>query len=142
MEEFMAIGSLEEAMRILDSQSQSIARREQAAHYLKENPSEAAISRLADAMDDEDFGVRWAASSALAEMGIDGLPYVLRKLIKHYSSPLRESAYHFLHYNNSRWVQEHAAPLMKALKSVAPEVEGPREAYRLLDIYEQEGKQL
>ncbi len=132
------IQSVDEAIRILDDYTHNISKRERAAHYLKENPSPAAISRLAEAMDDEDFGVRWAASSALAEMGAQGLPYVMRKLISDYSGPLRESVYHFLHYNNSDWVQRHAAPLMKALKSVAPEAEGPREAYRLLDTYREE----
>lgn len=133
-----AIHSVDDAIGILDDASHNISRREQAAHYLKENPSQAAISRLADAMDDEDFGVRWAASSALAEMGEAGLPYVLRKLMDGYNSRLRESVYHFLHYNNSTWVQLHAEPLMKALKSVAPEAEAPREAYRLLETHQRE----
>ena len=121
-----------EAMEILHDASESIARREEAASFLEENPSVAGIDGLVAGMDDDDPGVRWATSNALAELGEAALPAVLQALIQGYNSRMRDSAYHFLRGNSSPWVRLHAEPVRKALRSVAPEVTAPKAAAELL----------
>ncbi|MEJ2013029.1 MAG: HEAT repeat domain-containing protein [Anaerolineales bacterium] len=122
----------DEAMRILHDDSESIARREEAASYLEENPSVTGIDGLVSGMDDDDPGVRWATSNALAELGEAALPAVLQALIQGYNSRMRDSAYHFLRGNSSPWVRMHAEPVRQALRSVAPEVTAPKAAAELL----------
>lgn len=124
--------SEEEAMRILHDASESIAHREDAASYLEENPTVEGIDNLVLGMDDDDPGVRWATTNALAQLGEAALPAVLQALIQGYNSRMRDSAYHFLRGNNSPWVRKHAEPVRQALRSVAPEVTAPIAAAELL----------
>ncbi|MEJ2011752.1 MAG: HEAT repeat domain-containing protein [Anaerolineales bacterium] len=126
------ITSEEEAMRILHDDTEGIARREEAASYLEENPSVTGIDGLVAGMDDDDPGVRWATSNALAELGEAALPAVLQALIQGYNSRMRDSAYHFLRGNSSPWVRMHAETVRQALRSVAPEVTAPKAAAELL----------
>jgi HEAT repeat protein len=135
MEGAEMIANEEEAMKILQDETESIARREEAASYLEENPTVAGIDKLVAGMDDDDPGVRWATTNALAELGEAALPAVLQALIQGYNSRMRDSAYHFLRGNSSPWVRMHAEAVRQALRSVAPEVTAPKAAAELLAVF-------
>ena len=130
------IDSEVQALEILQDAFRGISDREAAARYLQENASKNAINGLIKALNDNDFGVRCAASEALARLGEQALPNVLSSIIHGYNARLREGAYHVLHYNISVWVWQNAEPLMQALKSFTPDVQGPQAAARLLDKFQ------
>ena len=128
----MTIHNENQAIRVLDDEKNHTGLREEAARFLEENPTENAMQRLIQALTDDDFGVRWAASSALAKLGDRALPALLQVMIKDTSPRLRESVYHVLHYNQDQWIQWHSKPLMDAIKGVAPDVTAPQAAYQML----------
>jgi HEAT repeat protein len=140
MEDDVAIKDEKEALEVLDNFENSTSEREEAARYLEENPSEDAIQRLIKALTDDDFGVRWASSTALTKLGDHALPALLQALINDPSPRMRESAYHVLHYNYSLWIQSHSKPLMDAIKDLAPDVTTPKAAYQMLREFEARGK--
>lgn len=130
------INSEPQALSIMLDASRGVSDREAAARYLERYSSKKAIDALIKTLNDSDFGVRWAASTALARLGEQALPSVLRSIIHGYNARLREGVYHVLHYNNSVWVWQNAEPLMQALKSSAPDVLGPQAAAELLEKFE------
>ena len=102
---------------------------------LRKNPERQAVPRLVQALQDPDFGVRWAASEALGQLGAVALEEVLRVLADpdRVGDPrLRESAYHMLHVGRSWPVQVKA--LMASLKGPAPDLASLEEAAHLLHI--------
>jgi HEAT repeat protein len=132
----LKVDSEEKALAILRDKGETISRREAAARYLELKESEEAVRGMIEAMDDDDFGVRWAVSTALAKLGERVLSAVLGRIIHGYNTRLRESVYHVLHYNRSKWVQANARELMEALKSPAPGVTAPEAAYELLEAFQ------
>jgi HEAT repeat protein len=120
------------ALQILDNENNSISMREEAARFLEQNPTENATQRLIKALTDDDFGIRWAASTALTRLGEKVLPSLLQALIEDTSPRLRESAYHVFHYNDNPWIRQHSQPLMDAIKGLAPDVTSPKAAYQML----------
>jgi HEAT repeat protein len=131
------INSEPQALSIMLDVSRGISDREAAARYLEKYASKNAIDGLIRALSDNDFGVRWAASTALARLGEQALPSVLKSIIHGYNARLREGVYHVLHYNKSVWVWQNAEPLMQALKSSIPDVLGPQAAAELLENFKQ-----
>jgi HEAT repeat protein len=91
-----------QAIWVLDDEKNRTGLREEAARFLEENPTENTMQHLIQALTDDDFGVRWAASSALSKWGDRALPALLQVMIKDTSPRLRESAYHVLHYNQDQ----------------------------------------
>jgi hypothetical protein len=132
MEIIMTITNEKQAMNVLDNSEHDPVKREEAARFLEENPTENAVQRLIKALTDDDFGVRWAASIALTRLGDKALPSLLQTLIDDTSPRLRESAYHVFHYNDNPWIRLHSKPLMEAMKSLAPDVTSPKAAYKML----------
>lgn len=65
----MSNQSAEALLALIDDKHQSTLAREGAIHQLKNFPTEAAIARLIQALEDSDSGVRWAAASTLIEFG-------------------------------------------------------------------------
>jgi HEAT repeat protein len=129
----MNILSSEQALSILDARQSLVGEREAAARFLRKNPDPRAVPRLVQALQDEDFGVRWAASEALGQLGVPALEAVLRALADpdRVGDPrLRESAYHMLHLNPDWPVPVKA--LMACLKGPAPDLASLEEAARLL----------
>ena len=117
----------------MDSPLNTVAEREAAARYLRKNPEPQAVPRLVRALQDEDFGVRWAASEALGQLGTVALVEVLRVLADRdrVGDPrLRESAYHMLHFGR-HWPVPVTA-LMASLKGPASDLASLEEAARLL----------
>ena len=132
----MAIESVGQALQVLDQPWAPLAEREAAARYLKKNPDPAAVPRLVRALQDADFGVRWAASEALAQLGAPALEAVLQALADpdRIGDPrLRESAYHMLHLG-CQWPVP-VAGLMAGLKGAAPDLAALEEAARLLQAW-------
>jgi HEAT repeat protein len=140
MEDDVAIQNEKQAIGVLDNYENSPSEREEAARYLEENPSDDAIQRLIKALTDDDFGVRWASSTALTKLGDHALPALLQALINDPSPRMRESAYHVMHYNHSLWIQSHSQPLMEAIKSLAPDVTTPKAAYQMLSEFDSRDK--
>jgi HEAT repeat protein len=129
----MNIISSEQALSILDNRQNLVAEREAAARFLRKNPDPRAVGRLGVALQDEDFGVRWAASEALSQLGVAALEEVLRALADpdRVGDPrLRESAYHMLHLNQDWPVP--VKTLMASLKGPAADLASLEEAARLL----------
>ena len=136
----MHINSLEQALDILDNQLLTVAEREAAARYFEVNPDLRAVPRLVLALQDEDFGVRWAASEALSQLGMAALEGVLRALVDpdRVGDPrLRESAYHMLHLGQPWPVP--VKTLMASLKGPAPDLTSIEEAARLLRLLRAQG---
>ena len=128
----MDIVSWEQALAILDNRLNPVAGREAAARFLRKNPEPQAVPRLVRALQDEDFGVRWAASEALAQLGLHALEEVLRVLAdpNQVGDPrLRESAYHMLHLGQPWPVS--VIGLMKSLKGPAADLATLEEAAHL-----------
>jgi len=124
--------SVEEARQVLTNVSLSALDRENAVHYLAEQNNPDIVTWLVETLDDDTFGVRWAAASALADMGQVALPAVLSALTTHSgSSWMREGVYHILHYNSSLLVREKSAELMAALKGPGADMASPAAALRL-----------
>jgi hypothetical protein len=124
-----------EALAILEDAHQSTSHREIAARFLETNASGDAIENLVSMINDDDFGVRWSASTALARMGDQAIPFVLKAIMRNYNARLRESVYHILHYNQGHWTQWNSRPLMDALRSLAPDITAPKAAFEILAKY-------
>ena len=136
----MHIVSLEQALDILDNPFRTVAEREAAARYFEVDPDPRAVPRLARALQDEDFGVRWAASEALAQLGVAALEEVLRALAdpKRVGDPrLRASAYHMLHMGHNWPVP--VGRLMVSLKGPAADLASLEEAAHLLQLLHTQG---
>jgi hypothetical protein len=123
------------AVDILRNEDLTAAEREGAIRFLEQEGSEDAIKALVFALTDDNFSVRWVAGTALARLGDRAIPFVLEEITQNFNLCLRDSVYHVLHYNYGLWTQWHTGPLMKALRSVVPDVTAPKEAANLLAEY-------
>jgi len=122
-----------EALTVLDDRDLDAMAREKAVHYLEHKASQTSIERLVQALEDESFGVRWAAAEALSKIGEAALPALLNALINKADHHwLREGAYHVLYCNSSPRVQEEATQLRQALVGPAADLTVPVEAFLLL----------
>jgi HEAT repeat protein len=139
-EDEVTINNEKQAIEVLDNSENDLTKREEAARFLEDNPSENAIQRLIKALTDDDFGVRWAASTALSKLGDPAIPALLKTLMEDTSPRMRESAYHVLHYNDSQWVRMHSKPLMDAIKNIACDVTTPKAAYQMLKEFNSRDK--
>lgn len=114
------INTFEQAREVLQSTSEQEVTRVHAARFLAENGTEEAAELLVVALDDDDYGVHWAASQGLAAMGDTALPAVLRALVKVDCSPrLLHGAKHAFHTSSSRTVREETKRIMAAMHGSA-----------------------
>ena len=137
----MEIVSWRQALAIMDNRLSPVADREAAARFLKKFPEPQAVPRLVRALQDEDFGVRWAASEALSRLGVHALEAVLRVLAdpNQVGDPrLRDSAYHMLHLGQ-QWPVS-VKGLMRSLKGPAADLATLEEAARLLQLLKSAGR--
>lgn len=135
------IHSTAQARQILDNPNETVAEREAAIYFLGADPTTANLERLVEALEDNDFGVRWAAGATLARAGDAALPPLARALVrKHDSVWLREGAYHALYYNASGHVSALTVELQKALKGPAAEVATVSAAEHLLIALDRAGE--
>ena len=136
MPDFQLPIDVESAIETLQDEDLSTAERESVIRFLEQEASERSIRALVSALTDDCFAVRWVAGTALARLGDRAIPFVLEMIMRHFNLRLRDSVYHVLHYNYGLWTQWHTGELMKALRSVVPDVTAPKEAAKLLSEYQ------
>ncbi len=135
------IESTQQAIAILADGHRAEAERERAIHYLETDPSPEAITALVNALETDDYGVRWAAGKALAHMGKPALPILLHALINRCDSQrLRTGACQVLNENSSPWVREHSQDVVKTLRGRwAGDIPTMQAAQRFLSALESSG---
>lgn len=110
--------------------------RTEAVHYLRDNPSSEGNAALVEALEDNDHGVRYAASSALATIGEPAMPVLLNALAQaDNSKSLRDGAHRVLTENSSSKVHEKCGPLLAALRSAEPAITTMTEAIHLMGTF-------
>jgi len=131
------IKSPEEAIAILKNIRLSELERDDAIGYLQEHPSPEGMQALVTALQDNDYGVRWKAGAALAELGEAGMPALLKALCQPTEDEvLRQGARHVLHYNASPRVRQQTQELMQALKGPGSAVSTMEAAHKLLVLWQ------
>lgn len=99
------IQTIEQATAVLQNVNAAENDRVQAAHFLGKSGSEAAADVLVLALDDDDYGVHWAASEGLAQLGDAALPALLRALVNpDCPSRVLDGAKHTFHTSSSQTV--------------------------------------
>jgi HEAT repeat protein len=80
--------------------------------------------------------VRWAAGSALAQLGEPAMHAVLSALLQpNVDKTLRDSVRHVLTDNRSATVRQLSVPLVKALKGPEADIAAMQEASKLLPSF-------
>jgi HEAT repeat protein len=99
----MFVNSEDQAIALLKNKQLNYKKREYAIHYISERPTSEGIKALVEALRDPEFGVRWTASTALAQLGSKAFPEILRALAdpKTNTVRLREGVIHILHYSSN-----------------------------------------
>jgi hypothetical protein len=135
----MTIESVSQAIALLDNVRENATVREAAIRYLAKDPTPAVIARLVQALQDDEFSVRWEAATAVAQQGEAGVLEVLKALThaEQVGDPrLRECAYHILHSHTAS-VPVPIADLLAALHGgTAADIASLVEASRVLRAYE------
>ncbi len=128
------IESTEQAIDLLQDISYSENDREHAILFLRDNQTKEGIDALVASLEDDDYGVRWAASNALAAFGEAAMPVLLGALMKEDSdSRLRESSVHIIHSNSSQKVKSDSEELLKALKGPSANISSMEAAFELME---------
>jgi HEAT repeat protein len=88
---------------------------------------------LAEALGDDDYGVRWAAAGALTAIGEPAVRSILERLSRCIlTEGMRQAAFHALHQMRPGTIQLRLQPLLDALRGPAAAAEVPMQAYRML----------
>jgi HEAT repeat protein len=115
----------------------------EAAKALSAIADPTAAPALVKALEDEEFSVRWLAAKGLIALRSQGLPPLLRALIKRSDSgSLLQGAHHVLHELARRGVPKDVVqPLLAALEDFQPSLEVPPAARAALDALPATGRQ-
>ncbi len=125
--------TIAEATAVLQNKHQTEEKRAAAAHYLGENGTEETAYVLVSALDDDDYGVHWAASEGLAQLGDAAMPALLKRLISPDCSPrVIHGAKHVFHTSSSPAVRAETKQLVKAIHGSAQDIAVMRAASNLL----------
>jgi len=125
--------SIEQAIAVLQDTNEDSLKRVDAVHYLGELGTDEAIQALVAALEDDDYGVRWAAADELAKMGKKGAIAVLRKLLDpEASARVFEMAVHVFKDNGDILIRSKSEALVKALEEDYTTIEAMTEASKLL----------
>ena len=125
--------SLEQAISVLNDPNEDSLKRVDAVRYLGEIGTEEAIQILVATLEDDDYGVRWAAADELAKLGEKAAPIVLRKLLDpNASTRIFEIAVHIFKNNGDLLIRTKAEALIKALEA-DHDIEAMTEASKLLN---------
>jgi HEAT repeat protein len=132
-EEWSVIQSADEAIRLVQDASQAEHDREQAVHYLQHHVTPEGVQAMVQALEADEFSVRWAAAVALAAVGDAALrPLVTALANPDNSSRLREGALHVFRQSNSRTMHEKTGELQHVLRGIDADMRTMEAAYRLL----------
>lgn len=108
--------TIAQATALIQNKNEPEERRVAAAHYLGEHGTEESAAVLVSALDDDDPGVRWAASEALAKMGDAAMPALLRAMVQpHCSLRLIDGAKHVFHTSSSDNVRAETTQLLQTM---------------------------
>ncbi len=127
------LSTTNEALAALQNDSLPENQRKAAAHYLQHHPSPEGINALIENLTDGDPGVRWACSTALAELGEASLKPLLMAIGGTSNDMLlREGALHALAHSSSKDVREKTTQLRAALKGPGAQLSSMEEATKLM----------
>ncbi len=125
--------SLKHAISVLNDPSEDSLKRVDAVRYLGEIGTEEAIQILVATLEDDDYGVRWAAADELAKLGDKAAQVVLRNLLDpNTSNRVFEMAVHIFKNNGDILIRTKAETLVRALEA-DHEIEAMTEASKLLN---------
>lgn len=123
----------EQAIAVLKDEESTEPERVHAIHFLKDHPETGSIDALISVLQDDDFGVRWAASEALVHMGIKAATSALRTIFSPDSDErLLESLHHIFKENGDTLIRNDAEALIRALNA-SDTIEAMTEANKLLE---------
>ena len=126
-----AVGLLEQALS-----DRNPRMRTEAAEALLYIASPLAAAALVEALDDEEFGVRWLAAEALIALKCDGLPALLEGITRHSGSLwFRQAAHHVLHDHYCERMRVELRPVLAALGERVAEDTAPVAAGEALERY-------
>ncbi len=137
----MKITSINEAIKVLDDLSKGEVERVRAIDYLTDMTEERVVVRLVDALQDEDYGVRWKASTSLAKLGGSALPYILKALMdpdRIGDTRLRRSAVRAIKHMDRACLPKSMEELLEALQGSASDVSSMETAYKVMSDLEAE----
>lgn len=108
--------STETAITVLQDKSGNSANRVHAIKYLQQGATPEIISLLVIMLNDDDYGVHWAASEALAQLGDDAFPALLRALVQADNDQrLRDGVKHIIHTSHGPTVKKEGSIILKAM---------------------------
>jgi HEAT repeat protein len=114
-----------------------LLRKWEAAKALGEICDPRAVPALVEALDDEQFDVRWLAAEGLIEMNVKSLRPLFQALMEHADSVmLRQGAHHVLHDLAKGELRVYLAPVLIALESMEPGSQLPRAVSHALESLE------
>lgn len=123
----------EQAITVLKDEKATELDRVHAVHFLKDHPETETIDALISVLQDDDFGVRWAAGEALAHMGTKAAISVLRTIFSpDFDERLLESIRHVFKENGDILIRNDAEALIRALNTTDA-IEAMTEANKLLE---------
>jgi len=124
--------AVEPLIELLTDDSHQV--RWEVAKILGEIADRKAASSLVRTLEDEEFDVRWLAAEALIAIGRDALVPLIQELERRPESIwLRQGAHHVLHDLSDVGLRAEAAPVLRALESLEPELEVIEPALGFLD---------
>ena len=117
------LNTIEQAKSILQDESKSEKERVEAAHYLGKHGNKEVANLLVSALDDDDYGIHWAASEGLAYLGDAAMPALLKALVNPDCSPrMIHGAKHVFHTSSSVNVRKETANLLHTMHGSAQEI--------------------
>jgi HEAT repeat protein len=129
-----AVPVLTEALKSRDD-----LKRLEAIKALNEIGDPYAAPALVDALQDDDFSVRWVAAVGLVGLNLGAVKPLLQALITHGDSYLmREGAHHVVHGLAKGELRKYLLPLLATLEHSALTVEVPIAAERALELLEKD----
>ena len=125
--------TVEQEILILQNESAAEKDRVQAAHVLGRSGSQSAAEALVQALDGDDYGVHWAASEGLAQLGDVALPVLLKVLVSPTCSPrVRDGAKHVFHASSSENVRAQTKELLRVMHGPTEDINTMKAASDLL----------
>jgi len=131
----MIFRSVDDAIRALEDLEAGKDIHRQAIRYLASLDECFAVEGLVEALQNDDFGVRWEAASLLSKIGAKALPALLKALmdpVRVGDPRLREGALHIVCNFQDPEIDGPFSGLIHALTGPAADINTMRAAYRLL----------
>ena len=115
--------STETAVAALQDTKRDSEERVHAIKYLEQGATPEIITLLVTALNDDDYGVHWAASEALAQLGDDAFPALLRALARADNDQrLREGAKHIIHTSHGATVKKEGPTILHAMHGTSQDI--------------------